>query len=41
MDELELEAYLDDQWSEHFRTDADWAVENGVNWEVFEDRRMN
>jgi hypothetical protein len=39
MEELELEACLDDQRSEDFRTDADWAAD--IDWEELKDRRMN
>jgi hypothetical protein len=40
MEDLELEAYLDYHHPEDL-TDAEWAVENDVNWEEVEDRRMN
>jgi hypothetical protein len=40
MEELELEAYLDYHHPEG-QTDAEWAVENDVDWDEVEDRRMN
>jgi hypothetical protein len=40
MEELEREAYLDYTQSEGM-DDAEWAVENDIDWEEREDRRMN
>jgi hypothetical protein len=40
MEELELEAYLDYHRPEGL-TNAEWAVENDIDWDEVEDRRMN